>query len=179
MKLFTLLALMTIFLFGCSQNETSGDDQLDVLDPNNRQESVNEERSAQLGYVRYTKEEASVNDSDKEISIDRGLVADMITRTLLQTGSYGEVASLVTDKEVVITYEIDPEMTEAEAQDIAEKTARSILPSFYEIYTSSNPYHMDEIHSLHLEQTNTGGDNEVIERIINRLEEDNHEPNRR
>lgn len=169
-----------LLLFACGQAEDTNE-ALDRLDPDNRNQegSYNEERNAQLGYVRYTKEEMDVDNQNTEIVIDREQVADMITRMTLQSGNFDEVATLVTDRKVVIAYEKNDEAEEEDAADIATKTAASILPSFFEIYSSSNPYHMDEIHSLHQERTDSQEDQQVIERIIQGILEDNHQSSRR
>lgn len=164
---------------GCQQLQSTDDEQLEILNPNDRNGSQDEGRSTKLGYVRYTKEEYSVDQNNEEYTIDREETANMITKTILQTGDFNEVATLVTDEEVIIAFDKNPDLNENEAADIAKKTARSILPSFYEVYTTSNPYHMDEIHSLHLETTNDKENHKVIERLINGIAEENHDPKRR
>lgn len=177
MKKFILIhALLGIVLYlgGCGQTENSNE-QLEILNPNNRGEAVNEERRAKLGYVRYTKEDLAVQDNNNEINFDREQLADMITRTILQSGNFDEAASLVTDKEVVIAFEKRDDLDADLAAEIAGKTARSLLPSFYKIYTTDEPNHMDVIHSLHREQMNNKDDLQVIERVIEEIKADHAE----
>ncbi|MCF3943256.1 YhcN/YlaJ family sporulation lipoprotein [Oceanobacillus alkalisoli] len=175
-KLILIHMLLGIVLYvaSCGQTENTNE-QLDILNPTNREESVNEERRAKLGYVRYTKEELAVNEDNSEFTMDREQMANIITRTIIKSGNFNEVASLVTDREIVIAYDKHDDLNENEATEIAKKTARSLLPSFYKIYTTDEPAHMDVIHSLHLEQTNNQSDLQVIEQIIQGLEDDNDE----
>lgn len=173
MKKLNFLSIITCFLFilvAC-QNET--DESFDVLDPGKPEDSYDHEQKAQLGYVRYTKDDLALEGEQEEIIINREQTADMITRLALQTDNFQEVATLVTDQEVIIAYEQNEESSEQEAAEVATKTAQSILPSFYKIHTTSHPYHMDVIHSLHLEQTNNTQDLQVIERLLEEIDEDN------
>lgn len=178
-QIFIALSIL-LLLIACGQNDDANE-ALDILDPDNRnpEGDYDEERRAQLGYVRYTKEEMDVDDQNEEIVIDREQVADMITRMALQTGNFNEVATLVTDDKVVIAYEKEHGVDEKEAAAVATKTAQSILPQFFDIHTTSNPYHMNEIHSLHLERTDNKDDQQVIERIIQGIIEENQESHRR
>lgn len=169
----TLLGIV-LFLGGCGQTENTNE-QSEILNPNNRGEAVNEERRAEVGYVRYTKEELAVQDNNNEIHFNREQLADIITRTILQSGNFDEAASLVTDKEVVIAYEKRDDIDKSQAAEVTGMTARSFLPSFYKIYVTDEPNHMDVIHSLHREQTNNQDDLQVIERVIEEIKAGHNE----
>ena len=180
--LITTLFIISFGLFttGCqTQSMEENNEGTDILNPENQRDTADPELSAKLGYVRYTADEINQGtEAGTEITIDRTQMADIITRMLLRSGSFEEVASLVTDKEVVIAYERNPEIDEQIASDIASKTAASILPSFYRTYTTDNPLHMDDIHSLHLSTTDNKSDKQVIDGIINEVGK-KHGPNRR
>ena len=181
--LITTLIIISFALFttGCqTQTMEENNEGTDILNPENQHDTADPELSAKLGYVRFTADEINQGtEAGTEIIIDRTQMADMITRAALRSGSFEEVASLVTDKEVVIAYERNPEIDEQMASDIASKTAASIMPGFYRIYTTDNPLHMDDIHSLHLSTTDNKNDKQVIDGIIKEIDGKKHGPNRR
>jgi len=177
----TLLAVLFMILFSaaCQQADNANYDALNPDHRNEQSETYSEDRKAQVGYVRYTREDLDVKNSSPEFVIDREEAADMITRIIMESGNFEETASLVTDREVIIAYEKNEDITETEAAELAERTVRSLLPDFYKVYPSANPNHMDEIHSLHREQTDNPLNHETIERIINIITEDKPEQDRR
>ena len=175
---FSVVLISILLLFGCQQNQNANE-KLDILNPNNMEQSIDEDRRAQVGYVRYTKEDVMVQHDDKQLSIDREQAADVITKALLQTKEYNEVATLVTDRNVIIAYDLATDSDSLVAEDIARKTVRSVLPSFYSVYTTSTPSHLDIIESLHNQTTNDKEHLEVIERIIDMIKEENQSEHRR
>lgn len=165
---------------GCNYSASMEDGhETDALEPE-QLDTVDPELNAKLGYVRYKADEVNQATEDKnEININRSQMADIITKAILRSENFQEVASLVTDKDVVIAYERNQEIDESTAADIASKTAASILPSFYEIHTTDNPTHMNDIHSLHLSTTDRQSDVDVIEKLIDSINEKNQNSNRR
>ncbi|WP_010647347.1 YhcN/YlaJ family sporulation lipoprotein [Oceanobacillus massiliensis] len=169
--LYTLTLFLTaaIFLTGCAttNNTMNKNDQIaDELDPaRNSPEPTNQDMNSQLGYVRYTKDQFQNDDenNDKAISIDRNEMADMITRIILRSDGFEEVATLVTDQEVLIAYERSEATDEQKAADITKKTAMSIMPSYFDIYVSDNETLMQDIQSLH----NSSSENRNYDNTIN------------
>lgn len=182
----TMIAIFT--LTACATNEQSLEQNkiregtmhernriVDELDPA-RDDAENEELNKQLGYVNYTRDQVENEEElNRELNMDREQMADHITRTILRNDAFEEVATLVTDEEVLIVYTYhDDVITHNEAVDIAQKTAASMMPSFYEIYVSDNEALFHDIRSLHNSTTNNNND-PIIEQIIQEMEKSGEE----
>ncbi|MEC5424954.1 YhcN/YlaJ family sporulation lipoprotein [Virgibacillus sp. C22-A2] len=174
-KLITLLALAA--LVGCGNTNEAVDDRnrmMNELDPTGgtEQQQMDNELNDRLGYVRYTKEENDLDaDRNREVTIDRTEMANMITRIILDSDGFDEVATLVTDEEVLIAYLKNDEFEQVEAADIAKKTAMSVLPRYFDIYVSDNEVLIDDIHSLHNSTTTNQNYDNTINRIIDEMKQ--------
>jgi hypothetical protein len=171
-----LIGALTLFsLSACGNNENAmdeRDDIVDELDPSAEQQSAeDEELNDRLGYVHYTKDQVN-NDDEMEhgVSIDRTQVANVITRIALRGEGLEQVATLVTDEEVLIAYEKSDDVDEKEAANIARKTAQSVIPQYYEIYVSDNESLINDIQSLHNSSTTDGSYENTIDQIIKEME---------
>ncbi|RKQ14550.1 hypothetical protein D8M05_12620 [Oceanobacillus bengalensis] len=142
----------------------------DKLDPNRQLEAPPDtDLNEQLGYVHYSKDEMDVNELNNVTSkIDRNQYADMITKIILQNDGFNEVATLVTDEEVLIAYEKNGDLEENAAADIAKRSADSLMPSFFEVYVSDNSSLMYDIQSLHNSTTDREYDN-LINQLIKEM----------
>lgn len=162
----SFIGLMT----GCQLAQTSENDveETNILNPDKQPNTTDPELQKKIGYVHYTADDINQdNENNHEIQVDREQMADVITRTILRSGHFLEVASLVTDKEIVIAYQPGSEIDGKVADDIASKTATSIIPKFYQIYTTDNPEHLDSIRQFQLSPTRDTNYAEDIENIIN------------
>ncbi|RIU94629.1 YhcN/YlaJ family sporulation lipoprotein [Oceanobacillus picturae] len=172
---FVIGALTLFSLSACGNNENAmdeRDDIVDELDPSAEQQSAeDEELNDRLGYVHYTKDQVN-NDDEMEhgVSIDRTQVANVITRIALRGEGLEQVATLVTDEEVLIAYEKSDDVDEKEAANIARKTAQSVIPQYYEIYVSDNESLINDIQSLHNSSTTDGSYENTIDQIIKEME---------
>lgn len=160
------ISIISIFLIlaACNGNESTTNESeeiADKLNPNNQTDTMNEtEKDHKLGYVRYSKDEIIENENPP-ITMERNQYADMITRIILDNEGFNEVATLVTDQEVLIAYDKSNDLSNEIAADIAKRTADSIMPSFFNIYVSDNESLMYDIQSLHNSTTNREYDNTV------------------
>lgn len=172
---FVIGALTLFILSACGNNENAmdeRDDIVDELDPSAEQQSAeDEELNDRLGYVHYTKDQVN-NDDEMEhgVSIDRTQVANVITRIALRGEGLEQVATLVTDEEVLIAYEKSDDVDEKEAANIARKTAQSVIPQYYEIYVSDNESLINDIQSLHNSSTTDDSYENTIDQIIKEME---------
>lgn len=177
MKKIVPIGFAAIFLAtGCMDNDTATNERDRIqnqLDPNNElQAPADEELDNRLGYVRYSKEQINNDTEDqRSMRMDRTRMADMITRTMLRADAFEEVATLVTDEEVLIAYEKSNDTDKEKATQIAEKTAASIMPSYFDIYATDNTNLIDDIQSLHNSTTIEGDYDNTIEKIIQQMEE--------
>lgn len=174
-KFFIPIVFIVLFaLAGCGGTNNAGDDpnEAEPLNPTREQQPpVNEELDEKIGYVRYTKDQV---DNDRErnrnITLDRNEMANTITRVILRNDDFEEVATLVTDKEVLIAYEKDQDIDENNAADIAKKTAMSIMPGFFEVYVSDNEVLIEDIESLSNSTTENRNYDNTIDRIIEEMD---------
>lgn len=170
-----LPSVLTIAIVtGCNGETNSQSEQEQIADelrPEKKHSTTDEEVDDKLGYVRYQKDQVN-DDREKQrsVRIDRPKMADMITRMILRNDNFDEVATLVTDEEVLIAYQLNEDADNETAADIANKTAQSAMPGFFDIYVSDNSHLMNDIQSLHNSSTNKNYDN-TIDQIIERMEE--------
>ncbi|WP_067725737.1 YhcN/YlaJ family sporulation lipoprotein [Oceanobacillus damuensis] len=175
-SLFFIILVVTAVLSGCAETDdtmTEREQIVDELDPaRNYEEPADHELNSQIGYVRYTKEqfESNSENQDKAITVDRHEMADMITRIILRNEGFDEVATLVTDQEVLIAYDRTEGSSEEEAADIATRTVMSIMPSYFDIYVSDNETLMYDLQSLHNSKTENRDYDNTINLIINEMQ---------
>src|SRR5690625_6533233 len=127
-----LLILTIIFVIsGCNQldgqsnNDNEKDQVAEELDPTRYQETpVDEELNKKLGYVKYTRDQVQ-NEPTRDVTIDREKMADMITRIILQNKAFDEVATLVTDEDVLIAYQVNDRSEERRVGKESRKHTRT------------------------------------------------------
>ncbi|MFD2629003.1 YhcN/YlaJ family sporulation lipoprotein [Oceanobacillus kapialis] len=173
-KHFAIGAITLFTLAACANNENAMDERDDIvneLDPSVEQQSAEDEAmNDRLGYVHYTKDQVENNEQgDQEASIDRTQVANTISRLALTGEGLEQVATLVTDEEVLIAYEKSEAVDEKEAANIARKTAESVIPRYYEIYVSDNDSLIQDIQSLHNSRTTDKGYENTVDQIITEM----------
>src|SRR5699024_11323998 len=113
-------------------NYNKKDKVVEEYDPTrNQKRSTNQNTDNKLGYVSYTKDKMK-NEPKQNVTIDRNKMADMISRIILQHKDFGEVATLVTDEDVLIAYEANDRIDDEDAADIAKKSALSVMPQYFD-----------------------------------------------
>ncbi|MDQ0273056.1 YhcN/YlaJ family sporulation lipoprotein [Cytobacillus purgationiresistens] len=97
--------------------------------------------SEDFGYVRHQRSPIQGDQvgTDHYASIDREKVADIIGKYCTEVPDVDDVSTLVTDKEVIIVYDTDSENPESTAKQV-EKMAESVVPSWYNIYTTDDTH---------------------------------------
>ncbi|HLR79877.1 MAG TPA: YhcN/YlaJ family sporulation lipoprotein [Bacillota bacterium] len=163
MLLFCFAAIFILVGCGNTIDEMSED-----FDPvkNRQKEPVDSELDKKLGYVSYKKEEVQLDAKKNRVAtMDRDEMADLITRMILRNDGFEEVATLVTDQEVLIVYEKNNEISAENAASLANKSAMSVLPRFFEVYVSDNASLIPDIHSLHNSTTTNKNYNNTLDRI--------------
>lgn len=169
-----VLLLITLFMAGCATNQEAEEQEQirNELDPTRNDESTESfEEENRLGYVHYKQDQVKNdhNENNHTMTINRHKYADMITRTILRTEGFEEVATLVTDKEVLIAYGKNDELSDETAADIAKRTAMSIMPRYFDIYVSQNRSLIRDIQSLHNNNTQQGEHRNTITSIIEQM----------
>jgi hypothetical protein len=168
------LALSALFIVSaCSDFTNDATDKDRALDPVRNQESppVDNDLNDKLGYVHYTRSELDTDNAPRSpiLTLDRNAVANMITKTIMQNEGFEEVATLVTDEEVLIAYKKTDDMDQNRAADIAKSSAMSVTPRYFDIYVSDDDLLIKDIHSLHRSSTKNKNYDNTIDQIINEM----------
>ncbi|OHR63301.1 hypothetical protein HMPREF3291_16970 [Bacillus sp. HMSC76G11] len=140
---FTASLIGMIIMTGC-QNTAS---ENELFEENGNTVNVNNENGIKngkdtnsgFGYVRHVKNNlAQENDYDKVPQVDYEKTANAISSLIVQLPNIQDVATLVTDEEVLIAYKSDTK-NRNETADQVKKTAISVVPRYYHVYLSDDP----------------------------------------
>ncbi|OEH93968.1 YhcN/YlaJ family sporulation lipoprotein [Bacillus solimangrovi] len=154
-SLMTVGLLGTLFLSGCQAGNEVNEGAYgnnNTMNMSNYNEGYNtqmgnaDSTATQYGFVRYQKKMASDNriDNNDLPILNREQVASMISKMATQIPNVNDVATLVTDEEVLIAYQTDSQ-DRNETADQVKKTALSVVPRYYHVYVSDDVKKLDEI----------------------------------
>ncbi|ASN04870.1 YhcN/YlaJ family sporulation lipoprotein [Virgibacillus necropolis] len=171
-----VLLLCTLFISACGTANQEADEQEQIrneLDPARNDETpASQEEENRLGYVHYTRDQLNLNNNNENnhgVTMDRHRVADMISRIILRNEGFDEVATLVTDKEVLIAYGKNDGLDDDTAADIAKKSALSVMPRYFQVFVSDDRSLIPDIQSLHNSNTQQGNYRNTITSIIKEM----------
>lgn len=101
------------------------------------------------------------NIANKTASIDREQLADMISTLSVQLPNVNDVATLVTDEEVLVVYDTNSK-NRSETADQVKRTAMGVVPRYYHVYVSD-----DETNAQYIENfANLGSDSKGMDYTI-------------
>lgn len=171
---FALLLSTLLIMSACGTNQEADSEQeqiLNELDPAKDDGSRSSyEKENRLGFVHYTKDQLDNDNEDNHAAtIDRHKMADMISRIILRNDGFNEVATLITDQEVLIAYGKNDDIDDKLAADIAKRSAVSAMPRFFKIYVSDNTGLIPDIQSLHNSNTQQGDYHNTVESLIKEM----------
>jgi hypothetical protein len=182
----TLLVLSmgaTMSLFGCAQMAENNNDELfersgntiNVTDRNelyndNGVRNGNDSRMTNFGYVRHQKSPVpgDMNNYANMPTLNRERVADLISKLCTQLPNVNDVATLVTDEEVLIAYDTDTK-NRFETADQVKKTALSAVPRYYHVYVADNPRMIKEIERYGRLDANSRDIDQIIDTTIKEM----------
>ncbi|WP_078550414.1 YhcN/YlaJ family sporulation lipoprotein [Litchfieldia alkalitelluris] len=129
-----------------------------------------EDRFEDFGYVRHQKSPVPGDQTVYTMPrLDRELVADMISKmTVQQIPHVNEVATLVTDEEVLMVYDTDSD-DRFETADQVKKTALSVIPRWYHVYVSDNPILIKDIERFSTLDSTSRNVDQIITSTIERM----------
>ncbi|MFY0761814.1 YhcN/YlaJ family sporulation lipoprotein [Metabacillus dongyingensis] len=166
---FTASLIGMIIITGCqntaSENELfeDGGNTVNVKNENGI-ENGKDNNSSDFGYVRHVKSNlAEEEDYNKVPGIDHEKVANAISSLIIQLPNIQDVATLVTDEEVLIAYQTDTK-NRNDTADQVKKTAISVVPRYYHVYLSDNPEMIKQIEGY----SGLDPNNRDIDQIINK-----------
>lgn len=162
-------------LTGCGANEMAGRD--DIYEESGNTINVNDERadiynvkntnnSGDFGYVRHQKSPINGrNNGDHYLAIDREKVADSISKLSTDIPNVHDVATLVTDEEVLIAYNTDSKDRNLTADQV-KRTAMSVVPRFYHVYVTDNPNLIKNVESYATLDSNSRNIDSIVDQLI-------------
>lgn len=160
-KLIIVIGLCTITaLTGCSKDMTKNDvyeESGNTINVNNKRHELYNEGAGRgirnvsnnYGYVRHQKSPL-MNDNtanDHYTALDREQLANIISKYSTNIPNVNDVASLVTDQEVLIAYSTDSKNRSLTADQV-KRTAMSVVPRYYHVYVSDNKFLMRDVENL-------------------------------
>ncbi|MFC0270916.1 YhcN/YlaJ family sporulation lipoprotein [Metabacillus herbersteinensis] len=126
----------------------------------------NDKQTANFGYVRHQKSGVARDVAfTRTPAIDREQAANMISSLCVQLPNVNDIATLVTDEEVLVAYETDAENKDAMA-DMVKKTAISVIPRYYHVYVSDDQTMISQIESYSRLDSNSRDIDEIINTTI-------------
>jgi ribosomal protein S17E len=160
-KLAIVLGLCSMTaLVGCTKDMNNRD----VYEESGNSINVNNERhelynegasrgvrnvSNNYGFVRHQKSPLMNDNSanDHYSALDREQVANIISKLSTDNPNVNDVATLVTDQEVLIAYNTDSKDRNLTADQV-KKTAMSVVPRYYHVYVTDNKVLMRDVENL-------------------------------
>lgn len=170
-------------LAGCAQ--TAQDNNTDVykrsgntMNVTDRNDLYNENgvpngddtRMNNFGYVRHQKSPVSgdANLYNNMPTFNRERAADLISKLCTQLPNVNDVATLVTDEEVLVVYDTDAKNRHQTADQV-KKTALSVVPRYYHVYVADDPRLMKDIERFGRLDSNSRNIDQIIDTTIQRM----------
>jgi ribosomal protein S17E len=151
------------FLFtaaGCSKDMANRDvyeESGDTINVNNKREELYNEGggngvrnvSDDYGFVRHQKSpiQGDRGGTQHYSAIDREQVANIISQLSTDIPNVNDVATLVTDQEVLVSYSTNSKDRNLTADQV-KRTAMSVVPRYYHVYVSDNTNLMRDVENL-------------------------------
>lgn len=177
-KMFITLGICGMFaLTGCGANDTA---QNDIYEESGNTINVNDERAeiynvnnknkaSDFGYVRHQKNPiAGNNNTDHYAAVDREKLADNISKMSTDLPNVHDVATLVTDEEVLIAYATDSN-DRNETADQVKRTAISFVPRYYHVYVSDNVNLIKNVESYATLSSNSRNVDSLVDQLIRKM----------
>jgi ribosomal protein S17E len=163
---------------GCSKDMANRDvyeESGDTINVNNKREELYNEGGSRgvrnvsddYGFVRHQKSPI-MNDrggTEHYSALDREQVANIISQLSTDIPNVNDVATLVTDQEVLIAYSSDTKDRNLTADQV-KRTAMSVVPRFYHVYVTDDKNLMRDVENLaNLDSTSRNARNSVAQLI--------------
>ncbi|MFK9090026.1 YhcN/YlaJ family sporulation lipoprotein [Bacillus salipaludis] len=177
-KLIIIAGLCTITaLTGCTKDTASNDiydESGNTINVNNKRHELYNEGASRgvrnvsnnYGFVRHQKSPV-MNDNkgnNHYAALDREQVANIISKQSTSIPNVNDVATLVTDQEVLIAYSTDSKDRNLTADQV-KQTAMSVVPRYYHVYITDNKVLMRDVENL----ANTDSTSRNARNLVNGL----------
>ena len=124
--------------------------------------------SNNYGYVRHQKSPIMNDTNQQYAAIDREQLANIISRLSTAIPNVHDVATLVTDQEVLISYMTDTKDRNQTADQV-KKTAMSVIPRYYHVYVTDNKNLMRDIENLSYLNSTSKNARTNVKQLITRM----------
>jgi len=168
------LTVMTACQEDLAKNETYKDSGNTINVNDDRRELYKEHnngnKSTNIGYVRHQKSPVMGENmsNDHYSAIDREKVADIISKYCTDLPNVQDVATLVTDEEVLIIYDTDTKDRNLTADQV-KKTGMSVIPRWYRVYVSDDFNLRRTMESYSYLDSNSKNTDEGIDKLIKEM----------
>ena len=160
---------------GCSKDFANRDvyeESGNTTNVNNQRYELYDEGGARnvshdYGFVRHQKSPVANDQGGMEhySALDREQVANIISKLSTDTPNVYDVATLVTDQEVLVVYSTDSKDRNLTADQV-KRTAMSVVPRYYHVYVSDNQRLVRDVENLaNLDSTSKNARNAVTQLI--------------
>ncbi|WHY97271.1 YhcN/YlaJ family sporulation lipoprotein [Peribacillus simplex] len=130
----------------------------------------NDNKSDDFGFTRTNS--ATIdgrNISNKDASIDREQLSDVISKLSVQIPNVNDAATLVTDEEVLVVYDTNAK-DRTETADQVKRTAMSVVPRYYHVYVSDDYQTLaQDVENFSTLKSGSKGIDYTIEQTIKRM----------
>ncbi|WP_373463234.1 YhcN/YlaJ family sporulation lipoprotein [Bacillus sp. SORGH_AS_0510] len=180
MKKFIIIAgLCSITaLTGCSKDMGNRDvyeESGNTINVNNKRHDLYNEGASRgvrnvsdnYGFVRHQKSPL-MNDNtanDGYTALNREQLANIISKYSVNNPNVHDVATLVTDQEVLIAYDTDTKDRNRTADQV-KKTALSVVPRYYHVYVTDNKTLMRDVENLANLDSNSRNSRHAVTELI-------------
>jgi hypothetical protein len=131
--------------------------------------NVNHGKTANFGYVRHQKSGIPQDVTFTHTpGMDREQAANTISSLIVQLPNVKDVATLVTDEEVLVAYETDSE-NRFETADQVKKTALSAVPRYYHVYVSDGDNMIQQIEAFSPLDSTSRNIDQIISKTIKEM----------
>ncbi|MRX73230.1 sporulation protein [Bacillus lacus] len=168
------LTVLTGCQYGANHTEDLFEESGTTINVHDSSELYNEDGIANdddgdtsnFGYVRVQKSPlANDKNEHKYYGIDREQLANIVSGLSVQLPNVKDIATLVTDEEILVAYESDTQ-NRFETADQVKKTAISVAPRYYHVYVSDDPRLIEEIEGYSYLDSNSRDIDQIINGTI-------------
>jgi hypothetical protein len=180
-KFVTLSICLVIVSTGCQalgRNEAPiAKDNHEIINMRNQSEGfnvINPDKNyheiQRFGFVRHQRETALPRGGSNPhiATYDPELLADAISKLSILVPEVDEVATLVTDKQVLVAYQTTSK-NRFQTADQVKKTAMSVVPRFFHVYVSDDPRMISSIERFGGLSSTTEGIQGVLEHTVEEM----------
>lgn len=171
------LSLLNACQYGAEEDTSFLHESGNTINVQDRTDLYNEEglpngnngNTANFGYVRHQKSGIPMDVTFSPTpGLNREQTANTISSLIVQLPNVNDVATLVTDEEVLVAYETDSN-NRFETADQVKKTALSAVPRYYHVYVSDKTNMIQQIEAFSPLDSTSRDIDEILSKTIREM----------